>query len=381
MSAQWYYTKNGTRKGPFSSSELKDLAQGKMLLPTDLVWKEGMKEGRPASKLQGLFFDTPDNTRPSPSPPVTTNACAPQPASKTRVTRKTLVLGGVCGVTLMCVLAWLFLTSSQPATSSKPASSGKVVGGDKSVDELRDELMETAEQMEGAAAQAVLVWVDTKEKGGSSVPWSVLDKAFGPGKFTEETIAAYKRWRMAKIAEDSKAKPTIDVTHQVSDNPKPPQVSKSDKIAAGAKKKATIDHTQQRPDDLKPPQDSKDDSNWFDGSWKVVALEIDGTSIPASEMKGARWSFKGEEVQMAILGERPKFSAKLDSSKTPKQIDLVHLDGPRKGQTIQNIFKFENDRLVICGRSAAAQKKGRPMQFMTEANSDLMMTTLERSKE
>ncbi len=136
-------------------------------------------------------------------------------------------------------------------------------------------------------------------------------------------------------------------------------------------------------DDAKPPKDAKDDSKLLEGSWKVVALEADGRKTPAKELKGMRWSFKGLEVQIADAGEKSagKSSLKLDSSKTPKQIDLVVSEGPQKGKTMQGIFKFEKDRLVICLRGLEAAKKGRPKEFMTEADSSLGMITLERVKE
>jgi uncharacterized protein (TIGR03067 family) len=140
-------------------------------------------------------------------------------------------------------------------------------------------------------------------------------------------------------------------------------------------------------EDAKPQKDAKDDSKRLQGSWKVVALETDGKEAPPEELKGMRWSFKGSELQIADSGEKSdeksggKSSVKLDSSKTPKYIDLVVADGPQKGKTMQGIFKFEKDRLVVCLRGLEDAKQGRPKEFMTEADSALGMITLERIKE
>lgn len=78
-------------------------------------------------------------------------------------------------------------------------------------------------------------------------------------------------------------------------------------------------------DDAKPHKDAKGDSKLFDGSWKVVALEADGKKAPPEALKGMLWSFKGSELQIAAPGEKSggKSSVKLDSSQTPKHIDLV----------------------------------------------------------
>ncbi|MBX3399275.1 MAG: DUF4339 domain-containing protein [Gemmataceae bacterium] len=67
MPDNWYYEESGRRAGPVTSKELVALARDGKLRPTDLVWKEGMKEKKPAGKVKGLF---PTNTAtPPPLPP------------------------------------------------------------------------------------------------------------------------------------------------------------------------------------------------------------------------------------------------------------------------------------------------------------------------
>ena len=129
--------------------------------------------------------------------------------------------------------------------------------------------------------------------------------------------------------------------------------------------------------------ENKDDAKLVQGNWKVVALEADGKQAPDEALKGMRWSFKGNELQGTDPGEKPsdKASFKLDSSKSPKQIDLVVLEGAQKGKTIEGIYKFEKVRLIVCLRGPEAAEKGRPQEFKTEADSGLGMITLERIKE
>jgi hypothetical protein len=59
MATDWYYSKNGTNYGPVSSSELKALAERRELLPTDLVWKEGISSWKLAANVNGLFPSIP----------------------------------------------------------------------------------------------------------------------------------------------------------------------------------------------------------------------------------------------------------------------------------------------------------------------------------
>src|SRR4051812_11645677 len=71
----------------------------------------------------------------------------------------------------------------------------------------------------------------------------------------------------------------------------------------------------------------------LEGSWKVVALESDGRKATAQEleaMKGGGWTFKGSEVSFVDPDAPGKSSFKLDPGKTPKEIDLIALDGPQK---------------------------------------------------
>jgi len=69
MAKVWMAVVEGKQHGPLSNSELKSLADGKRLQPTDLVWKEGMAEWVPASKIKGLFPAAPPPLPPSAAPP------------------------------------------------------------------------------------------------------------------------------------------------------------------------------------------------------------------------------------------------------------------------------------------------------------------------
>ena len=55
MPDQWFYSKNGQRFGPVDSSSLQQLASTGQIGVADLVWKNGMPEWLPASRVKGLF--------------------------------------------------------------------------------------------------------------------------------------------------------------------------------------------------------------------------------------------------------------------------------------------------------------------------------------
>ncbi|MCA9092436.1 MAG: RDD family protein [Planctomycetaceae bacterium] len=51
----WHYAVDGRKLGPVSSADLRRLVLAKKLQPTDLVWKPGLPDWIPASKIRGLF--------------------------------------------------------------------------------------------------------------------------------------------------------------------------------------------------------------------------------------------------------------------------------------------------------------------------------------
>jgi len=133
-------------------------------------------------------------------------------------------------------------------------------------------------------------------------------------------------------------------------------------------------------DDSKSQKNDQYYLKLLQGDWKVVALEDDGMKAPSSMLKGMHWEFKGSEVQGADPGEElhDKSLVKLDSSKTPTYINLVGVEGPTKGQTWKGIFKFENERLVICmGETLTSE---RPTDFSTGPDSHRCMIAFERIK-
>jgi hypothetical protein len=90
MADEWYYTRQGQQQGPVGAAQLKQLAASGQLLPTDLVWKEGLANWVPASSARGLFppatAPASGRAKPAPAAPVPTSgriqpAAAAAPAS------------------------------------------------------------------------------------------------------------------------------------------------------------------------------------------------------------------------------------------------------------------------------------------------------------
>ena len=70
MSSKWFWAHDGQKNGPVESTEIHALARSGRLLPTDLIWKEGLADWVEARKVKGLFPDGPPALPPR-VPPIT----------------------------------------------------------------------------------------------------------------------------------------------------------------------------------------------------------------------------------------------------------------------------------------------------------------------
>ena len=55
VATEWFYARNGRQFGPLSSRKIRRLALRGKLKPTDLLWKKGMDQWRPAGESSRLF--------------------------------------------------------------------------------------------------------------------------------------------------------------------------------------------------------------------------------------------------------------------------------------------------------------------------------------
>lgn len=151
---QWYYSKNGTQLGPVEEGELRGKIASGEISSTDLVWKEGMTDWLPSSKvpeLAGVASVAASSTAsvseaPVNSPyqvPLNPGYGATPPASSGRATAA-MVLGivaivfGICGcygmaIALPCgILAIIFGSQVKKEIALNPALSsdlGKAKAG------------------------------------------------------------------------------------------------------------------------------------------------------------------------------------------------------------------------------------------------------------
>jgi uncharacterized protein (TIGR03067 family) len=110
------------------------------------------------------------------------------------------------------------------------------------------------------------------------------------------------------------------------------------------------------------------------GVWNVVAVEIEGRSMPAG---GAQIVVKDDYFTSMGIGATYEGKFVLDVSSSPFAIDMNFTAGPEKGNTNRGIFELAGDTWRLCLNMTGGQ---RPSDFTTGPNSGLALETLQRTK-
>ena len=127
---------------------------------------------------------------------------------------------------------------------------------------------------------------------------------------------------------------------------------------------------------------SASDAKDLQGTWQAVDLEANGEKSPADQVKELQIVIKADEIfAVKPHGEDPRNKFKLDSSRTPKTIDLTPLDGPRKGGIVAGIYSLQNGQLRLCINIFGKDPARRPTEFKTQAGDGVGLVTLERAKQ
>jgi uncharacterized protein (TIGR03067 family) len=121
------------------------------------------------------------------------------------------------------------------------------------------------------------------------------------------------------------------------------------------------------------------------GSWDVASADMKGvvTRIGEDELAGTTATFTFEKDKMRIESlwdgkkETQVLKIQFDPDKTPKELDLIELEGPYKGNASKAIYKIEGDTLTIC---IARPDFDRPDRFTTALGDGRTLYVLKRSK-
>jgi len=126
---------------------------------------------------------------------------------------------------------------------------------------------------------------------------------------------------------------------------------------------------------------TKPDSETIQGGWEVGSLSEGGGGSPkeAEQLKNALWVFEKEKMLWKLEGEDkiPEATYKLDSTKTPKTIDLTVSLGELQ-RHIEGIYTLVGDELTIC--IPLGQDTPRPTEFNAPQGTERSLFALKRKK-
>ncbi len=126
-------------------------------------------------------------------------------------------------------------------------------------------------------------------------------------------------------------------------------------------------------------QDAKKDLDKLQGTWQVVEFFQGGRSAPPAKLKGQKFVFAGDKMQMVGPGWKTDYTVKLDPATDPKSIDAKLGDPRAGGILLLGIFKLDKDRLTLA-LDMNAKKSARPAAFEAKPGSPVQKWVLEREK-
>jgi hypothetical protein len=117
MSDGWYYSRDGKSYGPFVLESLQQLAATGHLRLTDLLWKDGMKEWKPAAATKELFQTPKAKRRSAPRARL-----ASRPFYTVRVFLTGAVFGLGLGLVLGVIAPWAHMVDQGGSDASEPSA-------------------------------------------------------------------------------------------------------------------------------------------------------------------------------------------------------------------------------------------------------------------
>jgi len=111
------------------------------------------------------------------------------------------------------------------------------------------------------------------------------------------------------------------------------------------------------------------------GTWEIVALEVEGASIPVGGFRGSRIIVKGGTFSTVSMGATYGGTLTVDASKSPKTLELSFKSGPEKGTKSLAIYELHGDTWKLC---LTVTGHTRPTSFATKPGSGHAFEILKR---
>jgi len=101
----------------------------------------------------------------------------------------------------------------------------------------------------------------------------------------------------------------------------------------------------------------------LEGTYEMVSGDENGQKLPEKVVKASSLVMAGNKHTVKVGNETIIGTHKINSSKTPKEMDATDTEGPLKGKTYVGIYKLEKDIFTVY---FSAPGKDRPKDFTTK---------------
>lgn len=114
------------------------------------------------------------------------------------------------------------------------------------------------------------------------------------------------------------------------------------------------------------------------GTWQAIDAEGNGERLGDDKIKETQIVIASNTLGIKPDGEGRKTTFTVDSSKTPGTINLIPLDGGRKGTIVPGIYSMQDGQLKICINIWGKDPTRRPTEFKTQQGDGCVFVTLKR---
>ena len=132
---------------------------------------------------------------------------------------------------------------------------------------------------------------------------------------------------------------------------------------------------------LAPADDAMDkELAKFQGTWELVAGEVDGKAIKAQHVEDSTLTWKGSEVTLTVphLAKEKIVSKVTRIDPKKKEIEWVRETGPHKGVKVVALYDFpDGDNFKVCFHP---EGKPKPGKLDTEEGDGYIFHTFKRAK-
>ena len=125
----------------------------------------------------------------------------------------------------------------------------------------------------------------------------------------------------------------------------------------------------------------KTDVDKFQGTWAFVTWEQNGMPLRPADLKMLQMVVDRDRYELKRNDEiNEAGTIKVDSTKSPKQIELKITKGDDAGKTQLGVYELDGDTLKFCV-SIPPGSKERPSAFETKEGSNTLLLVLKRKKD